>query len=199
MNILKRYMYMALAAVVLLAVLWLGLRWAMKETGISTSQEERVEQTAAVMDSIRSIGQWELAYIDTNVQVDTVARRWLGLVKDKLQRRYYGRVSVGIDMRRLPEEWCVRKEDTVWVTLPDVCLLDSNFIDESRTELVLSEDDDLEADKTMKQAMLERARQKMIDAALTPKVSSDARRLATDRMSERFRAIGYGKVVVEFK
>lgn len=190
---------MALAAVVLLAVLWFGLRWAMKETGISTSQEERVEQTAAVMDSIRSIGQWELAYIDTNVQVDTVARRWLGLVKDKLQRRYYGRVSVGIDMRRLPEEWCVRKEDTVWVILPDVCLLDSNFIDESRTELVLSEDDDLEADKTMKKAMLERARQKMIDAALTPKVSSDARRLATDRMSERFRAIGYGKVVVEFK
>lgn len=58
MNILKRYMYMALAAVVLLAVLWFGLRWAMKETGISTSQEERVEQTAAVMDSIRSIGQW---------------------------------------------------------------------------------------------------------------------------------------------
>ena len=199
MNILKRYMYMALAAVVLLAVLWFGLRWAMKETGISTSQEERVEQTAAVMDSIRSIGQWELAYIDTNVQVDTVARRWLGLVKDKLQRRYYGRGSVGIDMRRLPEGGCVRKEDTVWVILPDVCLLDSNFIDESRTELVLSEDDDLEADKTMKQAMLERARQKMIDAALTPKVSSDARRLATDRMSERFRAIGYGKVVVEFK
>lgn len=199
MNILKKYLYMALAAVVLLAVLWLGARWALKSTGVSTSQEERVEQTKAVMDSIQSIGQWELTYIDTNVQVDTVVKRWLGLVSDKLQRRYYGRLSVGMDMQKLPEDWCIRRKDTVRLTLPDICLLDSNFIDESRTVLVLSENDDIEADKAMRKAMLERAKRKMIQTAVTPQVVSDARRLATDRMSERFRAIGYETVVVEFR
>lgn len=199
MNILKQYLYMALAAVVLLAVLWFGMKWMLKDTGISTSQEERVEQTKAVMDSIRSIGQWELTYVDTNVQVDTVVKRWLGFVNDKLQRRYYGRLSVGMDMQKLPEDWCVRTKDTVRLTLPDICLLDSNFIDESRTVLVLSENDDIEADKSIKKAMLERAKSKMIQTAMTPRVVSDARRLATDRMSERFRAIGYETVVVEFR
>lgn len=190
---------MALAAVVLLAVLWFGMKWMLKDTGISTSQEERVEQTKAVMDSIRSIGQWELTYVDTNVQVDTVVKRWLGFVNDKLQRRYYGRLSVGMDMQKLPEDWCVRTKDTVRLMLPDICLLDSNFIDESRTVLVLSENDDIEADKSIKKAMLERAKSKMIQTAVTPRVVSDARRLATDRMSERFRAIGYETVVVEFR
>ncbi len=199
MNILKQYLYMALAAVVLLVVLWFGMKWMLKDTGISTSQEERVEQTKAVMDSIRSIGQWELTYIDTNVQVDTVVKRWLGFVNDKLQRRYYGRLSVGMDMQKLPEDWCVRTKDTVRLLLPDVSLLDSNFIDESRTVLVLSENDDIEADKSIKKAMLERAKRKMIQTAVTPRVVSDARRLATDRMSERFRAIGYETVVVEFR
>ncbi|TGX84128.1 DUF4230 domain-containing protein [Palleniella muris] len=199
MNILKQYLYMALTAVVLLAVLWFGMKWMLKDTGISTSQEERVEQTKAVMDSIRSIGQWELTYVDTNVQVDTVVKRWLGFVNDKLQRRYYGRLSVGMDMQKLPEDWCVRTKDTVRLTLPDICLLDSNFIDESRTVLVLSENDDIEADKSIKKAMLERAKSKMIQTAVTPRVVSDARRLATDRMSERFRAIGYETVVVEFR
>ncbi|MCM1078600.1 MAG: DUF4230 domain-containing protein [Bacteroidales bacterium] len=199
MNILKRYLYMALAAVALLAVLWLGMKWMLNGSGISTSQEERVEQTAAVMDSIRSIGQWELTYIDTNVQVDTVVKRWFGFVNDKLQRRYYGRLSVGIDMQKLPEEWCLRSNDTVRLTLPDVCLLDSNFIDESRTVLVLSENDDIEADKSMKKAMLERAGEKMIRTAVTPQVLSDARRLATDKLSRRFQAVGYEQVIVEFR
>lgn len=157
---LKYYAIAVLAvATVVVAIWFLVLRPAVKNSGVETvATDEMVTSMKAKLDSIRSIGQWELMSVEVQADVDTIQERWFGLKKERLQRRYYGRISLGIDMQGV----------TDLDNLPSACVLDTNFIDESRTELVVCENDDMEQNPQLKAAMLRKARHMMMRDAATP-------------------------------
>lgn len=156
---LKLYIIAVLAVVTTLVAAWMLLRPAVKESGVKVvPTNETVVSTKAVLDSIRSIGQWELMTVDVQADVDTVIDRWFGMKHDHLQRRYFGRISLGIDMSK-----CKDLRD-----LPEACVLDSNFIDESRTELIVCDNTSDEQNSHLKIVMLEKARRMMLRDAVTP-------------------------------
>ena len=196
---IKQYIAIAVIIIAIAALCLLGFRACVKESGVAEAPDEQVTETRAVIDSIRSIGQWELTSIDMNVEVDTMQKRWLGLVKDNLRRRYYGTLSIGIDMAAAaPDCYRPANADTVYVTLPDVALLDTNFIDESQTEILSSQNDDFERNSQVKKEMLARARHKMMSAATSDTTLVRCRQRATDALTRRLQGIGYKAVIVRF-
>lgn len=196
---MKKYVTIAITAVVTLAIAYFCLQSCVENSGMGTEENVRAEMTPAVLDSIRSIGEWQLMTVPLTVQVDTVQKRWLGIVKDNLKRSYTGTMSLGIDLRSMPEDWSSIDEDTIFLSLPDVCLLDSNFIDESKTRVILSDNEDFEADTKVKSAMLRTARNRIIRTGITPSNLENCRKEAKKELSRRFKAIGYKDVRVEFK
>lgn len=199
MKKLKLYSILALLATAILLGAWLWLRGVVNDSSVSLSAiDERASMTPAAIDSIRSIGQWELSTVVLTTEVDTVQKRWLGLVKDRLKRSYTGRMSVGIDLRRLAEQCHTVDADTIRITLPDVCLLDTNFIDESKTRILVSDSEKMEHDAGIAKAMLSKARERMRRQGLTQDVMEQCRHRATDEITRRLTDIGYKKVVVSF-
>lgn len=196
---MKKYVTIAITAVATLAIAYFCLQSCVENSGMGTEENSRAEMTPAVLDSIRSIGEWQLMTVPLTVQVDTVQKRWLGIVKDNLKRSYTGTMSLGIDLRSMPEDWSFIDEDTIFLSLPDICLLDSNFIDESKTRVILSDNEDFEADTKVKSAMLRTARNRIIRTGITPSNLENCRKEAKKELSRRFKAIGYKDVRVEFK
>lgn len=202
MKTIKQYLVILFAFITVALLAYFMLAYIFRDTKVEAVAEEQIDQTPAVLDSIRSIGQWEVTSMDMNVVVDTIKKRWLGLVKDKVQRRYHGRLSLGIDLSKLPQanEACyTRDKDTITLILPDVCLLDTNFIDESRTETLVNEDEEFSQQPEVRQAMMQRAKRRMMSDAMSPKNIAECKRQVTDQMSRRFQTIGYKKVVVAFR
>ena len=199
---MKKTLYIYLVAIVaflsIAAATYFALRHVTRHDEVAIVQEEQVDETPALVDSIRAIGEWQLTYLDIETQIDTVRSRWLGLVHDKVVRRYYGHVSLGIDMQKLSADWYYRHGDSISLTLPKVRILDQNFIDESRTKLVEADDDEFEQDPQTKQDMLDRAHRIMLQRASTHEVLSKAERQATNRLTRRFQNIGYKHVEVYF-
>lgn len=195
---MKKYITIAIAALIAIAVAYFCLHSCMEQSGIGTEEERRTEITPAVLDSIRSIGEWQLMTVPLTLEVDTMQKRWLGMVKDKLRRSYSGTMSLGINLHKLQDEWHEVDGDTITLTMPDVCLLDSNFIDESKTRLILSESNSFESDPKVKGAMLRKARNRMISVGITSANLQNCRDQATKELEKRFKAIGYKGVKVKF-
>ena len=89
--------------------------------------------------------------------------------------------------------------DTISLVMPDVCVLDSNFIDETKTEILRSDNDDFESRPDVRKAMAERARKKMLAEGLSPVTVSECRHRAEKEVSERLKQIGYAKVEIRFE
>ena len=193
---IKMYVIAAVVVVVAVAIGVGVVRCTTKNDGFIAENDHREELTPLLVDSIQSIGEWQLQTVDLETQVDTTRRRWLGLVTDRLVRRYYGRMSIGLDLSHLPEGWHKEVADTVFLTIPPVTLLDSAFIDESRTRLISSDNDEFAEDATVRKAMLEKAWRQMVSEGMTPALCDSARHKAEDELIRRFRQIGYKKVVV---
>ena len=52
---------------------------------------------------------------------------------------YRGTLRIGIDMSNLPVDWCKVQGKTVLLHLPDVGLLDGDFINDTRTTVFVQE------------------------------------------------------------
>lgn len=190
---LRLYIIAVIAVVTVVVAAYLMLRPAIKETGVdAVPQNEVVISTHAVLDSIRSIGEWELMSIDVQADVDTVRKSMLGLVKHKLQRRYFGRLSVGIDMQQ------ASLQDTVLV-LPHAALLDDNFIDESRTELIVCESQSMEQEPRLKAAMLAKAKAMMMRDGIKPQTISDCEQRAREEVMQQLKLLRQDNINVIFK
>lgn len=190
---LRLYIIAVIAVITVVVAAYLMLRPAIKETGVKTApHNEVVLSTHAVLDSIRSIGEWELTSIDIQADVDTVRKSMLGLVKHKLQRRYFGRMSIGIDMQK------ASLQDTVLV-LPHVALLDDNFIDESRTELIVCESQSMEQEPKLKAAMLAKAKAMMMRDGIKPQTISDCEQRAREEVMQQLKLLKQDNINVIFK
>lgn len=152
---------------------------------IATSPEEIVH--------LRSIGQWEFLSVESE---ELVERHHTGLMSDRdLICIYRGTLRVGVDLRKLPENWVEVKGRNAIVHLPQPSLLDENFLDESRTTVFI-EQGLFRAEE--REAMIAEAKNKMKQRALSTDNLSIARRNAESQFQKLFLAMEYEDVIVEF-
>ena len=158
------------------------------EIGISN---KGINVTPEHVTALQEIGQWEFLSIADEEMVDTV--RGGLFFDDKLVRIYYGTLRLGIDMSRMNPDRIYAKGDTVCVQLPAVSLLDEQFIDEARTRSFISEGSWSGDDR---EALYQRARQKMLRQCMTPQNISRAEDNAKAQLHIILRAMGFENIAI---
>ena len=126
--------------------------------------------------------------------VDTVRKGFF--TDDELVRIYYGTLRLGIDMQQLRDDAITVQGDTLQVTLPNVGLLDKDFIDEAKTKSFY------ESGKwtpQAHQALYQKAHRQMLLHCLTPENLSAAQSNAESQLSNLFKSLGYRNVILRFE
>lgn len=182
----------AFAGVIILLVLVITL-WRCSN-GSSDVQKGHFEITAVQVQKLKDIGQWEFLSISDEELIDTVRHGFFG--DDRLTRLYYGTLRLGIDMGKTGENWITTDHDTVKIVLPEVGLLDENFLDEARTRAIYESGKWSEADKAM---LTIRAAEAMKTQCLTPQNISSAEQNAAAQFTTLLHSMGFKLVKVQFK
>lgn len=180
--------------VCVVAVVWAVQRLRGLAAGPVVEECSTVFFSASQVERIRDIGQWELLSISDEEYVDTTRRHHL-LADDHLVRIYYGTLRLGLDLSSLDSTAIVTDSGRLVVTLPDVGLLDADFIDEARTRSFH------ERGKWPPHAydeLYERARRKMMARALTPANLDYVRTLAEEQVRRLLAAMGHEEVTIVF-
>ncbi len=162
-------------------------------TSTDTAVDKPIAQSPEEIVHLRSIGQWEFLSVESE---ELVERHHTGLMSDRdLICIYRGTLRIGVDLRKLPEDWVEVKGRNAIVHLPQPSLLDENFLDETRTT-VFMEQGLFRAEE--REAMIAEAKNKMKQRALSTDNLSIARRNAESQFQKLFHAMGYEDVIVEF-
>ena len=162
-------------------------------TSTDSAVDKPIAQSPEEIVHLRSIGQWEFLSVESE---ELVERHHTGLMSDRdLICIYRGTLRIGVDLRKLPEDWVEVKGRNAIVHLPQPSLLDENFLDETRTT-VFMEQGLFRAEE--REAMIAEAKNKMKQRALTTDNLSIARRNAESQFQKLFHAMGYEDVIVEF-
>ncbi|MBR1485547.1 MAG: DUF4230 domain-containing protein [Prevotella sp.] len=189
----RPWMVAAALAVACLVLVWLLARSCSKDE-LSIEHQTEIEMTPEQIRSIRDIGQWEFLAVSDEEFVDTVRRTFMRT--DRLARIYYGTMRIGVDMARLDEDWIEVRNDTVSLTLPPVGLLDERFIDEART-VSFHESGSWKAQD--REAMYQRAKQRMLHYGLSPQNLKTAEANADAQFRQLLHAMGFENVEVRFR
>lgn len=160
---------------------------------ITVTNRTEVFMTPAQIESLRDLGQWEFLAVNNEELVDTVRRGIL--FDDHLVRIYYGTCRLGLDLSRLDSTAVTPVGQLLILTVPDVQLLDSNFIDEARTRTFHEEGRWSGADRN---DLYLRARQRMTARAMTQANISNCRLLAEAQLQQLLHAMGFQEVKIEF-
>ncbi|MCR4918731.1 MAG: DUF4230 domain-containing protein [Prevotella sp.] len=184
--------YSVAAAVVVAAVWW--LLFAPKHTAVELeAADNQIDATPQVVTAIRQVGQWEFLSVAQEELVDTVRR---GLFSDDhLARIYYGTMRLGIDMRRCEPGWLRATGDSLTAVVPDIELLDHDFIDEARTQSFYESGRWTAADR---EALFRRAHSRMLARGMSRHNIETARRQADTQLRQMFAAMGYTRVGISF-
>ena len=162
-------------------------------TSTDSAVDKPIAQSPEEIIHLRSIGQWEFLSVESE---ELVERHHTGLMSDRdLICIYRGTLRIGVDLRKLPEDWVEVKGRNAIVHLPQPSLLDENFLDETRTT-VFMEQGLFRAEE--REAMIAEAKNKMKQRALSTDNLSIARRNAESQFQKLFHAMGYEDVIVEF-
>lgn len=153
----------------------------------------KIDITPIQITAMKEIGEWEFLSIEDEELVDTMRK---GFFKDdKIIRIYYGTLRLGINMNDTEKNWLKRDGDTLIVTLPQIILLDDDFIDETRTlsffEIGKWSDKDREA-------MYHRAYTQMKARCMTTKNIENAKANASRQFHQIFKAMGVNNVKIQF-
>ncbi len=184
--------YLLLFTLVLAVVVGLVV-WTcqgVKNTSLSIVTNEKIDCTPNIVDRMKAIGQWEFLVVSDEELIDTVRKGFFS--DDELVRIYYGKLRLGIDLSTCSEDWISQKDDTVFVTIPEIRLLDHNFIDEARTKSFFESGKWSNADR---QAMYDRARDRMIRRCMSPENKKVARDNACEQVQKMLAPIAKPKVV----
>lgn len=191
-NGVNRFTVSAVCIAVIAAIA--AIAWLMhsaKDSSLSLDADDTIDCTPTIVEHVKSIGQWEFLSVNDEEIVDTMRTGFFS--DDELVRIYYGTLRIGIDLRECSEEWVKTEGDTVFVTVPDVKLLDQNFIDEARTRSFFETGKWSNADR---KAMYERARQKMLQRCLTEETLNNARSNAKEQITRMLQPMAEPKKVV---
>ena len=126
--------------------------------------------------------------------VDTTRKGFFS--DDHLTRIYYGTLRLGVDMQQVDSGWIQTRGDSIEVTLPAIRLLDKNFIDEARTKSFYENGRWKPADR---EALYQRARQRMLKRGLTPQYIETAKNNGEAQFRQMMLSMGYEHVSIRFK
>ncbi len=186
----RLYLFIGALCVVLIIVVFVWTCNGVKKSSLSIGVDEKIDCTPNIVDRMRAIGQWEFLTVSDEELIDTVRKGFFS--DDELVRIYYGKLRLGIDLSNCSEDWIMQKDDTVYVTIPEIRLLDQNFIDEARTKSFFESGKWSNADR---QAMYDRARERMIRRCMNPENKKVARENAIEQMQKMLAPIASPKAV----
>lgn len=182
----------AAIATIAIAVWWLADQ--NKDNSISIGTNQQIDITPTQIQSIKNIGQWAFLTINDEELIDTIRTGFFS--DDQLVRIYYGTLQLGIDMNDTSDEWITRSNDSIVILLPEVRLLDKNFIDEARTRSFMESGKWTSADR---HALYRRAQEAMIRRCVTPANLRSAEQQAATQFDELMRAMGFNNVIIRFE
>ena len=189
----KIYVTLGLVAVIVVAGIVWRLTDEVKDAKLEVVSDNKIDITPEVIQSIKSIGEWEFLSIADEEMVDTTRKGVFS--DDHLVRIYYGQLSLGVNMHKVGPRWIEVAGDSVTVTLPKVELLDNDFIDEARTKSFYESGKWSAADR---EAMYRRAYSLMKRNCLTPKNIRAAQNNAEAQMQNIMKSLGFRAVTVKF-
>ena len=152
-----------------------------------------IDTTPEEIRALRNIGQWEALSVDTEELVEKNENSLLS--SKQMVCVYRGTLRLGIDMAKVTDKWCNVLGKTVTLHLPEVELLDNEFINDTRTTVFVQEGN-WSADA--KQQMRTQAAEAMKKRALSAENLSLARRNAEAQFRQLFTALGYDEVNIVF-
>ena len=190
----KIYVTLGLVAVIVVA----GLVWRLidevKDAKLEVVSDNKIDISPEVVQSIKSIGEWEFLSIADEEMVDTIRK---GIFSDDhLVRIYYGQLSLGVNMHKVGPRWIEAVGDSVTVTMPKVELLDNDFIDEARTKSFYESGKWSAADR---EAMYRRAYALMKKNCLNAKNIRTAQNNAESQMQNVMKSLGFRVVTIRFE
>lgn len=190
-NIRSITVAVAIIAIILLAV-WLYR--SLGDARLEMGADDSIGLTPTQIESIKAVGEWEFLSISTEELVDTTRKR---LFKDdQLVRIYYGTLRLGVNMQQVKPGWIQQRNDTLFLTLPKVGLLDRNFIDEARTKSFFESGTWKAEDR---EALYKQAYRKMTAQCLTPTNLQTAEENARESFRKMLRSMGYKNVDIKFE
>lgn len=160
---------------------------------VALTETTHVYMTPTQIQQIRAIGQWEFMAINDEELADTTRRGVF--FDDHLVRIYYGTLRLGIDLSTLDSTNIESQGDILLLHLPDVTLLDKDFIDEARTRSFHESGNWSNRDR---QDLYERARQRMIARCVTPEALASTRQQAEAQIRQMLQAMGFENIVIDF-
>ena len=192
---ISTYVWVKLVGFALLIAIGGGLLyWFNKDNHIDVGPDQHIDITPTQIAAIKQIGQWEYLSVRDEELVDTLSR---GFFSDKeLVRIYYGTVRLGIDLQKTDDKWIQVTDTAVVATLPPIQLLDRNFIDEAQTRSFFESGSWSSADR---EALYNRAYQKMYARCVTPQNIATAEENARQQFAQLLRSLGFEKVWVNIE
>ena len=192
---ISTYVWVKLVGFALLIAIGGGLLyWFNKDNHIDVGPDQHIDITPTQIAAIKQIGHWEFLSVRDEELVDTLSR---GFFSDKeLVRIYYGTVRLGIDLQKTDDKWIQVTDTAVVATLPPIQLLDRNFIDEAQTRSFFESGSWSSADR---EALYNRAYQKMYARCVTPQNIATAEENARQQFAQLLRSLGFEKVWVNIE
>ena len=115
---------------------------------------------------------------------------------DHLVRIYYGTMRLGINLKQVESGWISTNGDTLNIMLPQIALLDKDFIDEARTKSFFESGSWSPKDR---EAMMRRAYQRMLQRGLTPQNLEAARVNGDAQVRQVMQGMGFKHVKIQYK
>lgn len=181
-------------AVIVVALLAVWVYRSLGDARLEMGSDDSIGLTPTQIESIKAVGEWEFLSVSTEELVDTTRKRLFS--DDQLVRIYYGTLRLGVDMKQVEPGWIQQRNDTLFLTLPKVGLLDRDFIDEARTKSFFESGTWKAEDR---EALYKRAHRKMLAHCLTPANLSTAEDNARESFKKLLRSMGYKNIEIQFK
>ena len=183
----------AVVAIMLIAVsFW--LKNATKGDHVDFGTDTVIDMTPTQIQSIKAIGEWEFLSVSAEELVDTVRK---GIFRnDELVRIYYGTLRLGVNMHHVKPGWLQANGDSVTVSLPQVGLLDKDFIDEARTKPFYEVGSWKPADR---ETLYKKAYRQMLSHCLTKENLQAAKVNGEAQFRSMMRSLGYKHVNIVFE
>lgn len=185
------YRRIAIGIVLLFCLFWIGKRWY----EASRKNQPEVMEVAAQIVSLQELRQLEFLCVDMEEMEDTLIINPGFKPAYRFARIYKGRAHLGIDLRRV-YEWALRSNDTLYLTLPDIQLLDENIVNDLSTRTFYASG---EMTPVIKQKLYERAKRDMRRRAMMTTNVEMARENAREHFVNLFKQLCGEKVVVEIE
>ena len=179
-------------SLVIVAVFW--LRSCTKGDHIEIGADDTIDASPTQIQSIKAIGEWEFLSISLEELTDTVRKGFFS--DDELSRIYYGTLRLGINMHQVEPGWLTAEGDSVSLSLPQVALLDRDFIDEARTKPFFETGTWKPEDR---EALYRQAHNRMLQHGLTKENLVAAEDNAREQITSLMKAMGFKKVTIIFK